>query len=234
MKVVLLPLITLLGFSANISAQRLSGSVKSTSGQPLAHVFIFPNRSLNDIAETDDQGKFSVAGFETVIAFRRDGFRPLTKTVDLSNTTLDVVLEDAAATQWVIPRCSNDDKSKREGFALRLRVPKDATARKGSDVDYENFAIGYGPKSNRVWLSGISGPYGSLGIPPYAWILNATEFSERSFKAGDREGADLRGRLRNGTYWRYIGRLGESVEYNGLSKEQAAFFDRIIDSACVN
>jgi hypothetical protein len=165
--------------------------VKSVSGQPLAHVLIFSNRSLNDIAETDDHGRFSVAEFEAVIAFRRDGFRPLTKTVDRSTTTLDVVLEDAAATQWVIPRCFNEDKSKRVGFALRLHVPKDATARKGSDVDYQDFAIGYGPKSNRVWLSGISGFYASLGIPPYGWILNATEFSERSFKAGNIEGADL-------------------------------------------
>jgi hypothetical protein len=73
-----------------------------------------------------------------------------------------------------------------------------------------------------------------LGIPPYAWILNATEFSERSYKAGDVEGADMRGRLRDGTYWRFVGRLGESLQYSGLSQEQAAYFDRIIDGACTN
>jgi hypothetical protein len=78
------------------------------------------------------------------------------------------------------------------------------------------------------------GPYGSLGIPPYAWILNATEFSERSYKARDLEGADMRGRLHDGTYWRFAGRLGEEIKYNGLSKEQAAFFDQIIDGACTN
>jgi hypothetical protein len=149
MKVLVLPLITLIALGANTSAQRLSGSVKSASSQPLAHVLIFPTRSLKDIGETDDQGRFSVARFDKVFAFRRDGFRPLTKPVDSSITTLDVVLEDASATQWVVPRCANNDKFKRIGFTLKLPVPNGATARKGADIDYENFAIGYDPKSNR-------------------------------------------------------------------------------------
>jgi hypothetical protein len=235
MKIVLLPLLTLLSFSANISAQRLTGSVKSDSGRPLAEVFVFPNRSPGDIAETDERGTFSVPRFETVIAFRRDGFRPLTKIVDSTITQLDVVLEDAAATQWLLARCAANDKRDRVGFTLKMRVPKEAIARKGRDADYEDLAIGYGPKSNRVWLTGITGPHsGAFGFPPYAWILNATEFSERSYKAGHIEGADLRGRLRDGTYWRYIGRLTESIKYSGLSRQQAAFFDRIIDTACVN
>jgi hypothetical protein len=186
--------------------QQLSGSVKSSSGQPLANVYIFPDRV--HIAETDDQGNFFVSRFERIIAFRRAGSRPLTKIVDPSITKLDVVLDDAAAGQWALPLCTKGDKRKRVGFTVRMLAPKDAIARQGSDVDYQNFAIGYGPKSKRVWLSGVSVPYGSLGIPPYAWILNATEFSERSYKAGDDEGADMRGRLQNGTYWRYVGRLG--------------------------
>ena len=235
MKALFLSLITLIAVSANLSAQGLSGSVKSASGRPLAEVFVFPNRSPGDIAETSEGGTFSVPRFETVIAFRRDGFRPLTKIVDPTITNLDVVLEYAAATQWSLPRCTAKDKRNRVGFTLRMRVPKEAIARKGRDADYEDLAIGYGPKSTRVWLTGITGPYsGAFGFPPYAWILNATEFSERSYKAGNIEGADLRGRLRDGTYWRYVGRLGEDIKYSGISKEQAAFFDRIIDGACAD
>lgn len=234
MRYAFLSLITLIALCANLSAQGLSGSVKSASGQPVADVFVFPNRSLKDIAETDDRGTFSVPRFEIIIAFRRDGFRPLTKIVDSSITKLDVVLEDAASSQWLIPRCSGGDKRGRVGFTLQMRLPKEAIAHKGRDIDYEDFAIGYGSEPNRVWLSGIKGPYGSLGIPPYPWILNATEFSERSFKANDVEGADMRGRLRDGTYWRYVGRLGESLQYDGVTQAQAAFFDRIIDGACTN
>ena len=232
MKVLFLAIAVTIAVQAGSFAQQLSGSVRSSSGQPLAHVYIFPDRSLNHIAETDDNGTFTVRQFETVIAFRRDGFRPLTKIIDLTTTKLDIVLEDAASSEWTVPRCN--DARDRIGFALRLRVPKGAIGRKGRDVDYESFAIGYGPKTNRVWLSGISGPYGSLGIPPYAWILNATEFTERSYRGRGVEGADLRGRLRDGTYWRYLGRLGQSVEYSGVTKEQAAFFDAVIDGACTN
>src|SRR5437867_1817459 len=102
--------------AADISAQQLSGSVKSSSGQPLANVYIFYSRSMRDIGETDERGRFSLPHFERVIAFRHAGFRPLTKIVDPSITKLDVVLEDAASTQWIIPRCTDDDKRKRVGF----------------------------------------------------------------------------------------------------------------------
>lgn len=234
MKLLFLTVIILIAAQGDVFAQQLSGSVKSASGQPLAHVYIFPDRSLLHIKETDDQGGFSVPRFERIIVFRRAGFRPLTKIVNPSITKLEVVLEDAAASQWLIPRCTDEDRRKRIGFTLRMRVPKDAIASKGGDVDYENFGIGYGPKRNRVWLSGITGPYASLGIPQYGWILNAAEFSERPYKAGAVEGADMRGRLRDGTYWRYVGRLGESIEYGGLTQEQATVFDRIIDGACTN
>jgi hypothetical protein len=234
MRLLFLSLIILVAAHSDIFAQQLSGAVKSPAGQPLANVYVFYSRSLRDIAETDDRGTFSLPYFETVISFRRAGFRPLTRIVDPSITKLDVVLEDAAPSQWLIPRCGDEEKRRRVGFILRMRVPKESVARKGRDADYENFAIGYGAKSSRVWLSGIAGPYGSLGIPPYAWILDATEFSERSFKAGDIEGSDMRGRLRDGKYWRYVGRLGESIEYSDLTQEQAAYFDRIIDGACTN
>lgn len=234
MRYLLLCLIAILMLSIKSFAAELSGTVKSASGQPLAQVFIFYGRSLNDIAESDSNGSFTLPHFGRVISFRRAGFRPLTKIVAPSTTKLDVILEDSAATEWLIPSCSNvKDAGKRVGYSLRLPVPKGVIARKGNDIDYSSFSIGYGAKENRVWLSGIEGPMASLGVPPEDWILNAQEFTERSYKSGKAEGVDMRGRLADGTYWRYVGRLGESIEYNNLSREAAAFFDKIIDSACM-
>ena len=73
----------------------------------------------------------------------------------------------------------------------------------------------------------------TLGMPPEEWILNAKEFTERSYK---NKGlfTDMRGRANDGTYWRYIGALGESIEYSGLTEEAAKYFDKIIDNACMN
>jgi hypothetical protein len=159
MKIAFLVVTTLITVRANVSAPRLTGSIKSASGQPLAEVFIFPTRSLNDIAVTDDRGTFSLPRFETIIVFRREGFRPLTKIVESSMTQLDVVLEDAASRPVVTSKVCPDDKSERVGFTLRMSVPKEAIARSGRDVDYEDFAVAYGPKSESVLLSGIKGPF---------------------------------------------------------------------------
>lgn len=43
----------------------------------------------------------------------------------------------------------------------------------------------------------------------------------------------MRGQSVDGTYWRFIGRFGESVQYSGLTEEQAALFDGIIQRACM-
>ena len=233
MRFFILCLVVLFSLGAECSAAQLSGTVKSTAGQPLAQVLIIYGRSLNEITETDARGSFSIQHFGRVISFRRAGFRPVTKIVDSSTATLDVTLEDAAATEWLIPPCSGVKAGgKRVGYSLRLPVPKGATLRKGRDIDYTSFSIGYGPAEGRVWLSGIEGPMASLGVPAEEWLLKATEFAERSYRSADAVGVDMRGRLADGTYWRYVGRLGESVSYGGASQEAAAFFDKILDGVC--
>ena len=69
------------------------------------------------------------------------------------------------------------------------------------------------------------------GLPPEKWILDAIEFSERSYKAKELF-SDIRGKAKEGTYWRYIGRFGEEIEYSGLTEQEAKYFDTIIDTAC--
>jgi hypothetical protein len=233
MRFMILFLIVLFSLCVEGRAAGLSGTVKSASGKPVTQVLIIYGRSLNEITETDARGAFSLPHFGQVISFRRAGFRPLTKIVDSTMTTLNVTLEDAVATEWLIPSCAVVKGGwKRVGYSLRVPVPKGAVLRKGRDIDYTSFSIGYGPAESRVWLSGIEGPMASLGVPPEDWILKATEFSERSYRSGETVGFDMRGRLADGTYWRYVGRLGESVNYGGVSQEAAAFFDKILDSIC--
>ena len=53
--------------------------------------------------------------------------------------------------------------------------------------------------------------------------------------AEDRDGypiADLRGRFANGRRYRYVGMYGELFEYSGLTADDAAFFDRLLDAMC--
>ena len=71
----------------------------------------------------------------------------------------------------------------------------------------------------------------TLGLPPEDWILNASEFSEQSYKNKENF-SDIRGKSKDGTFWRYIGRFGESIEYSGLTAQEAKYFDEIIATAC--
>ena len=233
-KISILAFVAVLCLAVNSHAAELTGTVKSISGKPLAGVFIFPNRSLNDIVETDNKGGFSLPRHGKVICFRGVGVRPLTRIVDETISTLDVVLEEAAATQLGLPDCSRERiPGKYLGQSLRLPIPQGAEFHEGFDVDYGYFSIGYISEKNRIWIEGIYGTMATIGIPPEEWILEAKEFTERSY-TGAGTGADIRGRTKDGKYWRYIGGLGESIEYSGVTEDGAAFFDKIIDSACRN
>src|SRR5436853_3893926 len=137
MKILAFTFIATLYLAVNSSAAEIKGTVKSASGKPLSEVLIFPNRSLNDIAETDSNGHFSLPSHGRVISFRCAGYRPLIGIVDEATTNLSVVLEEAAATEWLIPACSRiQDSGRRVGFSLRLPIPKGAISREGRDIDY--------------------------------------------------------------------------------------------------
>ncbi len=234
MKTLLLSLIVVLVLCVNGLSAGLAGTVKSQSGEPVPDVFIFYSRSIRDIVQTDQNGAFTLPYRSRVIFFRRAGYQPLTLIVDSATDRLDVVLNQSSTTEIALPVCSTvKDKGTRIGYSLGLLVPEGSASRAGFDVDYGYFSISYGSEKERVWLEGIYGPMASPGIPPEEWILNAAEFTERSYK-GKGLLADMRGKSRDGTYWRYIGALGESIQYSGLSKEAAEYFDKIIDNACVN
>jgi hypothetical protein len=72
----------------------------------------------------------------------------------------------------------------------------------------------------------------SSGFPSDDWIITSAETSSRSWRYGDAEGLDLRGRSKEGKFWRYFGTYGIGLSYKEASKEAADYFDRIMDSAC--
>jgi len=138
-----------------------------------------------------------------------------------------------AQNQYSISACSSSSKSQKfVGDRLRLPLPASAIVKKGRDVDYSNYYIGFGKKKNRVWLSGISGPNATSGQVPKDWLSSSSDVSQRTWKFGEFEGVDAKGKLANGNYWRYFGQFGESLKYYDVSAEAAAYFDGIIDNLC--
>lgn len=138
-----------------------------------------------------------------------------------------------AQNQYFLPACDSSSKSgKLVGNRFKLKLPKGATLKKGRDIDYSDYAIGFGPKKKRVWLSGIYGPVATSGKVEADWLSASAEVSQRTWKFADLEGTDAKGKLKNGNYWRYFGMYGESISYYDVPSDAAAYFDSIIDNLC--
>ena len=235
---------------------KLNGAIQSLSGEPLANVVIFYDRGMDfappiiadfslpvpsvpDIQMTKSDGSFSLSHHGKVISFYREGYRPVIKTVDASVTTLNIVLEPAQETEWTVPPCKAlTEPGKRIGLALKLQVSKgtNTSRSKGKGADYyEAFDIGYGTEypvgTGSVWINGIVKP-NWRGVPPDDWILGATGFTVRGFRAGDWHGFDVRGHAVTGAYWRFLGWPGQTLRYSVPSQELAMSLDKLIDSAC--
>lgn len=138
-----------------------------------------------------------------------------------------------AQDQYFLPACPSSSMSgKVVGERIKLHLPKGAILKKGQDVDYSNYAVGFGAKKSRVWLHGIYGPVATSGKVPEDWLSTSVEVTRRTWKFGDHEGGDTKGKLANGNYWRYLGLYGESIRYYDVPAEAAAYFDNILNNIC--
>ena len=140
-----------------------------------------------------------------------------------------------AQTEYSLAACDSPDKAKKMvGGILKLTLSKDAIVKKGRDVDYSDYAIGFGKKDRRVWLRGIFGPTATSGRVPDDWLSTSTEVTQRKWKFDVLEGVDVKGKLPNGNYWRYFGMYGESMKYFDVPSDAAAYFDGIINGLCIH
>ena len=222
----------LLCLCAACAAAELTGVVKSASGRPVAGVVVSSPPNMYAGRETSSDGYFRIKVVENIVLFWHPDYRPLTKILKGGEETLEVTLEDAAPTRWEIPPCKNESADGRTGFRFMLRVPKGAEVTGHTDIDYQYFAVAYGSGAARRWLQGIEGPNATLGYPDFRDVLSSAEFTERSWRSGDIDGIDMRGRSREGYYWRQVGLAGSAVYYRGASADASAFFDKLIATAC--
>jgi hypothetical protein len=138
-----------------------------------------------------------------------------------------------AQNQYRIPACSSSATSgKVVGGRIKLRLPKGAIVKTGRDADYSDYAVGFRTKKGRFWLEGIYGWSATSGKVPTDWLSASVEVTYRTWKAADLEGVDVKGKLANGNYWRYLGHFGESIKYYDVPGDAAAYFDSLLNKAC--
>src|SRR5262249_29714399 len=112
---------------------------------------------------------------------------------------------------------------------MAFRRPKHAHVKRGFDVDYGTVFVRF--KNNALRL-GYGGSW-SWGYPPRQFFQNISELHERDI-AYDPEvpTAEYRGKRLDGTYFRFIGKVMETTSYDNATKEQADYFDAIMDTLC--
>jgi len=190
-----------------------------------------PNRQTT---VTDKQGKFAFSDSGQQLRFESPDYRPLALTVETGGPQIQVRLESAKHSDWVIPVCQEGRFGKRVGFSALFAVPK--------TMESERFKSDSG-KSIFVYHHGASAPEARLiisripdGTTEEVDSLDFEWFEERWIKdeAGKVVGTDARGRTREGKHWRTAVFLARDVATYWLDPgEPPKALDEIIDSACV-
>lgn len=133
---------------------------------------------------------------------------------------------------FVPPACADGIQNEKTlGERLRLRIPKAAKIKRGKDIDYVDYNVGFGKGTERVWLNGIYGPNASGGKVS-SKLLDTNIIWHRIWKVGDIEVVDIKGTLADGRFWRFIGTFGEQAAYENVSKDASDYFDTVLTSIC--
>ena len=206
-------------------AQGSTGRVTSSSGEPLGGVTVWNFPAEKTTTAVD--GTFSLKFPPGVLRFQLNGYRPISKFGD-DRYSATTVMEKAADALWTPPVC----RLAPEWFAgaiMAFHPPKRAEIKRGFDVDYGTVFVRF--KKNALRLG-----YGyawSWGYPLDSFFKNVSELHERDIEyMPDWPTAEYRGRRSDGSYFRFIGMFMETIEYDHATKEQADYFDAIMDTLC--
>ncbi|MBZ5646827.1 MAG: carboxypeptidase-like regulatory domain-containing protein [Acidobacteriia bacterium] len=232
---------------ATVASAEITGIVVDENDRAVPNVTVYGSKKTccpfkAEETRTDANGAFRLGDPGKVIYIRGEGFRPASRIVSASTTVLRIVLEPEQRTEWRIPQCDNSKSSRRRdflprssyglGYTVRLFLPKGATVKKTTDIDYVLYRVRFARtnESVEIW-SGVN--VGINGDPIDDWLVKSSEYSERRI-GGASWGIDARGTSIDGSRWRSANMVigSELVRYSGVSADAAAYFDAIIDSAC--
>lgn len=243
------------GFVADISFHGpVSGIVTTKDGTPISGVVVFASAwtccpSQQDTMKTDNSGTFHIDHPGRVLHFiAADSYQPLSLVVTSEMSALKVTLEPATSS-LPLPACSKPKAGfERIGWAkygLQFDAPqRDATIKLGKvDTDYVVHIVKpkHAQDHNQDRVEFWFGPYAMESTPDDSQFVESETFATRHVVQppsvspdgkGGAIGLDTSGRLPGGKMWRQIGVMGEGARYRGVSPENAALFDKIIDSAC--
>ena len=221
-------------------AEDLSGIVIDENGKPIAKVLVYsypaplpPPEELSPYQYTDSQGYFKFRHSGKVLFFVCNGFRPKIHIPTLNDKHIRITLENAGKSEWVIPSCQLfAEKSRYVGAEVRVQVPTDIDISKEKSHNLANLTIKHDDSNGANYLT-ILGSVSGGDFPNQNLILSSVDLFSRSLKNNNKYGVEFRGKLQDGGHWRQVSFGFYTLIYRNASSEASHFFDKIIDSLCV-
>jgi hypothetical protein len=244
--VFLLPLLLIPGQTVAMPAQKeaptsgsiLRGTVTTVDGQPLPGVKIYTIGSpCCSSTESDSKGKFQIEARGSVLHLWKDGFEPQIRVVNAADGELHVAMNPNDSDIILRPCRKSKVGEKQIGYGIRFVIPKRKVIIQGGkwDVDYVVYRItakkDTQPHPLELWF----GVYAISGEPDDQQITDSVTFRQRNIVIPDHgvSGVDTRGQWRAGGNWRHTAMAAQGgAIYRDASPQEAAFYDRIIDSLC--
>jgi hypothetical protein len=220
--------LTSLSFSPQLFAQPLQGRVISQSGEPLAGVKIWtePAMAYENPPETNSEGRFSLSVSRRRLRFTRDGFKSTTAILTPGREITVVLIKDDAPA-WQPSPCERAPTIL-EWRAMRFVLPKGAKIKQFSCSDACTGTITY----KKARLAFGEGGNWSSGYPTQDFFEDAKQVMGREIQGGKSPFWEYRATTSKETYSRWIGAFGITVQYNHTTKQEAVYFDQILDSLC--
>jgi len=206
-----------IGFQLSAVATPLSGIIKSEKGQPIPKVKVLTYAPLQKQTKflgmnmttqryevvSNEKGFFHLPDHGRVVYFTHPAQRPVTKILPLSATTIEVVMEGAAATLWKVPQCNADSDKARTGLAFKVFAPDEVLVKKGVRFGLDIYYYGYRMPDGKFEVM-VNWQNSTSSHPREQTLLESKEFTERVWAAGNRFGYDVRGEMRDGKVWRFV------------------------------
>ena len=209
---------------------KVHGRVTTSSDKPLEGVSVQQYATLTAV-KTNSSGEFDLLTPSEFVRFFLPGFRPTTKTYETLLRDSHITLQPDPQGTWSPQTCTVSSQADKVmvGDRMQFLLPSGAEFRYVNGDDYFKKIVCDGTYCMNLGWGALWG----FGLPQ-GFLKEISITGERDvFLAGSPlQPLEYRGTKKDGTKTRWLGGVGESVSYENVPKDVAAYFDKIIDTLC--
>jgi hypothetical protein len=217
--------------------QRVSGVVGDSSGEPISGGSIQHLGQQTNSVVTDSNGRFEFSTRVPAFVIRKNGYESAFIRTESAHS-IHITLKQSEAK---ISTCSSKSECTTAGWGTVFCFPNVKGVTRSdqiNDIDYGNRSYSVKSEHGRQAMTHGGGPMWGIGKPFDEDVWSSIEYSEKTYRY-DSEFTDInfivdaRGKTKEGKYWRFVGKFGETAAYHDVDQESAALFDLVLDSVCI-